>query len=275
MNLLILILLSFFPAQTIFCSTLMAKIEQNALEGDCLILKQGQTIYALKISKNPTSFFIAKANDSLLKRTPYSSWIDWLENGAEGALETTKSNLDTIDTQFPEFYLVLTLPWDVVEHGSRRKVGPEPLSGEIDFRPEWNPKIVVNGATVDKCTSTAYNTYWPNDGSEASGKRLVAYFPISDKTVDWFPYWIEFPGLKGALFVIDSKKEPSSNKQRTFEEKIDSSLSHSPEISILNNSQSIAYTIQKKELSKNINRKTQSMHLFSTGFTQKEGLIYA
>lgn len=196
----------------------MDRIQETGTTGDSIILQQASTIYALTLSENPTSFFIAKAPNTLLNRTQYSSWLDWLNHGADGALETVTTNVADLQTQFPELFVVLTLSWEKIPSDQRKKRGPPPLEGEMDFRPDWNPKIVVNGTIIKDCVSVAYDTHWPKDGSDASEKRLIAYFPINEKAISWFPYWIEFPGLKSALFVIDSKKDLTISKQSKFEE---------------------------------------------------------
>ena len=191
----------------VLCSfTVQERIEEKGRSGDIVVLEQASTVYILKLSKDPLSLFIVKAPKQLLERTKKTSWIEWLKEGTDGASDTLLTRLSDLPTHFPELSALLALDWKELLPTSRKKKGSQPLAGEIDFRPLWNPKVIVEGKSLSNCPSLACEAFWPKDGSETAGKRIVAYFPECEGVVLWFPYWVDLPGIKASLFVLDSQR---------------------------------------------------------------------
>lgn len=189
----------------LFPFTIKELIEEKGRNGDTVVVSQSTMIYTITLNTPSLTFFVTKAPRILQERQHISSWLSWLNQGAQGALETLTVPLEQVPTCYPELGTLLHLDWTPLSATERKKQGPTPLPGEMDFRPFWNPKILLEGQVLAEISSIAYTSQWPNDGSALAQKTVHAYFPANQTTVVWFPYWIEFSGLKKALFVIDSR----------------------------------------------------------------------
>ena len=159
---------------------------------------------------------IATATKDLLDREGLDSWLSWLHKGCKGAAsdETICLRTDTVgviraEDQSKIAWLLTLMGLDLkkVPESMRRKAGPAPLAGELDLRHPWHPPIVVQGARLP-CSTDAYTTCWPDDGSDLSCRLLVLYFPASQGAVQGFPYWIESPSSSYHVQVIDSTHTP-------------------------------------------------------------------
>ena len=206
----------FVPIVHLFPWTLLDVLSEKGRDGDTVILQYGSIVYGIRFHRDPPSLntlFIAKAPLQLKEREQFPSWIEWMDRSAKGALETLVCPVKQLQKDSAELHTFFSLEWTRQSEAERKKRGAPPLSGEFDFRPLWHPKIVVDGISLQECISDAYETVWPDDGSELAQRALVSYFPRTEKAVPWFPYWIELAGGKQALFVLDSKKGPSNNEQ--------------------------------------------------------------
>lgn len=109
-----------------------------------------------------------------------------------------------IQIENSELFLIklLTLPLEKQTAENRKKIGPPPMSGEMDNRKFWQPAKIVAGAKMEDATFSVLETIWPKDGSELSHKKIVLYFD------DFFafPYFIQVdsPQLTAFLKAVDS-----------------------------------------------------------------------
>jgi len=212
----ILFLFLLLPITHLFPLTLSTLLSEKGKEGDTIIVQYSSVIYGIRLHLEPSSpptLFIAKAPLQLKERERFSSWIDWMDDEAKGAVETLICPLTQLKNHAAELDAFFSLQWTLQHESRRKKRGAPPLAGEFDFRPLWQPKIVIEGTPMQGCLSDAYEAVWPEDGSELAKRILVAYVPLNEKAVPWFPYWVELSGGKQALFVVDSKKGPFNHEQ--------------------------------------------------------------
>lgn len=144
-------------------------------------------------------------------------WQKWLEAGATLHTSWTISdiNLKTGDLKwvfsvpthefissiqdFSFLPKLLTLPLQNVNQDARKRIGPEPMPGEIDMRKLWLPKIWYKGELVTP-TIEVKEVNWPHDTSALSGKHIDLYIPQSN-ALTYFPYWIEIRGNIGKFRI--------------------------------------------------------------------------
>jgi hypothetical protein len=95
---------------------------------------------------------------------------------------------------------------------ARKKVGPKPVSGP-DWRPIWQPQMIVDGKRIKGVSFDAWRTRWPRDGGDLSGKTIEVYLPQdSQRYPSYFPYWLQISGMvgKAKLRIIDSGSQLKS-----------------------------------------------------------------
>ena len=99
---------------------------------------------------------------------------------------------------------LLHLPLEKTAPEKRKKIGPPPPAGEADHRQVWNPPLVIEGKKVEKTDFQVYETEWPKDRSELSGKTVSLYFDQEGNFP--LPYWIqiETAHVTASMRVIDS-----------------------------------------------------------------------
>lgn len=154
---------------------------------------------------------VATATNDILSREGFSTWLQWFQHGAPGAAtdETILLQIDHMAVQNESaqnerwLLTLLGLELSKVQDVHRRRAGPPPMPGEIDLRPPFQPRIIVNEHQIES-KSDAYFAQWPNDGTELSSRPLILYFPQSSSAVHSFPYWIESPTSAYHVRVIDS-----------------------------------------------------------------------
>ncbi len=175
-------------------------------------------VHVLSAHRSTVQLRVVTATKDVSSREEGTSYLEWLRHGAHGAIsdETITISLDRIgvvhgsDSQKAQWLIsLLQLELTEVPESQRRRAGPPPMSGEIDLRPMFNPRIVVNGKR-EASASTAFTTKWPEDGSELDSRWLTLYFPVSPNAVRAFPYWIESPSSAYHVSVIDSSRGPNA-----------------------------------------------------------------
>lgn len=150
-------------------------------------------------------------------------WKEWLAQGAPGHSSWIVYEMDTHTCSVKELYDATRKQWVPLNEGDhllatllkldlsqvpdhlRRRVGPNPLPGELDRRPFWNPPLYFDGQKVSGATLKAWKGYWPMDGTELAGKAVILYLPDSGY-LSFFPYWIEVAGgiARAKLRIKDS-----------------------------------------------------------------------
>jgi hypothetical protein len=189
-------------------------------KGDYIVTEQG---------KNYTLLFIRFLTDTTLLleeiTTPErpTSWKEWLQEGAHGntswilytvdlkknALKdcfsfTTRASIP-IDQSEEFLTRLMTLPLSRVPLEERRRIGPSPLSGEIDKRSLWSPSIPFEGKKYDKPAFDVFKAKWPEDGTLLASCVIELYFDAKKPNFP-FPYWIEIksPHYSLPIRCIDS-----------------------------------------------------------------------
>ncbi len=199
---------------------------ENAKAGDFIVLEANKTITLLAIrSINPQTLILEEISipSSSLKKKP-DSWAAWVKNHAPGHTSWSMIEIDLKDRQILECYsfsrsgwvsftqqdsliaTLLQLPLKQIETDRRRKIGPPPQEGEADRRPVWNPPLIFSGEKLETALFDVFETIWPQDGTELSGKIVSLYFDRAKRSP--LPYWIqvETSHLAASVRAIDSGK---------------------------------------------------------------------
>jgi hypothetical protein len=140
-----------------------------------------------------------------------SSWVRYtidLKNASmKGMYSFTKGSAYHVDEANNFLSKLLNLQLEPVPERFRKRVGPRASPGGGDWRPFWQPSMIVDGQVVPGVTFHAYRTSWPSDGSELSGKSIEIYVPEDGKKYPaYFPYWLQVSGVvgKARVRIIDS-----------------------------------------------------------------------
>jgi len=196
----------------------------KAQKGDYIVTEANKMITVLAVrSKTASSIIFEEITVPLqqVKQRP-KSWASWVKNKAPGHSSWTMIEIDLSSNQLLECYSfsrsawlkasgqesllanLLHLPLRPLKEAERKKIGPAPSDGEVDRRQIWNPPLTVNGQKMEKVHFDAYETSWPSDNSELSGKTVTLYFAENDDFP--LPYWIQVDAAHGSasLRVIDS-----------------------------------------------------------------------
>lgn len=140
-------------------------------------------------------------------KQPPGSWAEWVKNRAPGHTSWSMVEIDLFKGQVIECYsfsraswvqlstgdsiiaTLLQLPLKPIHKDQRRKIGPPPSPDEKDHRQVWQPPLVFQGKTIEKASFDAFETVWPKDQSELSGKTVTLYF---DRQIQFpLPFWIQ------------------------------------------------------------------------------------
>jgi hypothetical protein len=208
----------------LMCGMLHGEPMHNKLSqlqaGDEIVFDFHQSITVIGIvdtSEHTVLLRIATATKDILSRENFSTWLQWFQKGAPGALtdETLSIRMDLPAVQHASrnqrvqwLLTLLRLELTKIPDSGRRRVGPAPNNGEIDLRPLFQPRIVIH-EKASESKSDAFSTQWPADESELSSRLLILYFPQSPYAVQAFPYWIESPSSSYHVSVIDSIRSSS------------------------------------------------------------------
>lgn len=217
----------------LFSSTLIFGAEfrlkermEKAKAGDYIVTEANKMITLLSLrSVTPSSLIVEEISAPLqnLKKRP-TSWPEWVKAKAPGHTSWSMVEIDLQNGQVIECYsfsrsswvhlsqkesLLATLihtPMKKIASEKRRKIGPPPMEGEMDVRKIWNPPLVYEGRKFETGQFDAYETTWPNDGTELANQQVSLYFDKEKKSP--FPYWIqvETSHATAALRTIDSGK---------------------------------------------------------------------
>lgn len=156
---------------------------------------------------------------------PNHSWKAWVQNGA---LHHTSWVMFTIDLQtgvIQKFYsfskggwhqkadadsflsTLLNLRLEKIPDIDRKKVGLAPLDGRPDRRAFWQPRLIFDGQIQTGVSFDAWQTRWPKDTTELSGRFIEIYTPEANTHYPaYFPYWLQISGAigKAKVRIIDS-----------------------------------------------------------------------
>lgn len=217
----LLCLSPFFGAE----SRLKERLEK-AKNGDFIVTEANKMVTLLNIrSITPNTLILEEISAPLqsLKKRP-ESWPDWVKAKAPGHTSWSMIEIDLQSGQVLECYsftrgawvhsskneslfaTLIHLPMKKIDPDNRKKIGPPPLPGESDFRKIWNPPLVFEGKKLETATFEVFETTWPEDGTELSGKLVALYFDKEKRSA--FPFWVqvETAHATAALRTIDSGK---------------------------------------------------------------------
>ncbi len=199
---------------------------EKAKPGDYLVTETGKTTTLLCIRKTSSSTLvieeISAPSQSLKNRL--SSWGEWVKAGAPGHTSWSMIEIDPQLGQILECFsfsrsawiqvsekenliaTLLYLPMKKIPQEQMKKIGPPPMDGEPDFRKIWTPPLVYEGKKIDAIKFDAYETVWPEDGSELSGKQISLYFDQENQLP--LPFWIqvETSHATAAIKTVDAGK---------------------------------------------------------------------
>jgi hypothetical protein len=199
---------------------------EKARAGEYIVTESNQMITLLAVrSVTPQSILIEEisAPTQNLKTRP-ESWSQWVKTKAPGHTSWSMIEIDLKTGQLLECYsfskgawiqlsskeslfaTLLRLPLKPIESDKRRRIGPPPSPGEPEIRKEWNPPLVYEGKKVENSSFDVFETIWPQDGTELSGKNVCLYFDREKKTP--FPCWIQIETTHAiaSLRIIDAGK---------------------------------------------------------------------
>lgn len=197
----------------------------KARKGDYLVTLQNKTYTVLVIkNKSPQELQIDEISVPTNKVPSSLNWRTWILQGAPGNTSWIGYRINTLSgtmkdcfsytknthfeiTQADNFLTkLLNLRLTKVPLNKRKRIGPS-LMGAADTRNFWNPKLVLDGQEIKGVQFVAWQTYWPNDGSELSNKLIEVYLPQEDACYPtYFPYWLQISGVvgKAKVRIIDA-----------------------------------------------------------------------
>jgi len=210
---------------------------EKAKAGDYIVFEANKTITLLAIRSLTNHSMVLEEISAPAPKNKPESWAAWLQAKAPGHTSWSMIEIDLKAKEILECYsfsrcawlsqspkdsflaTLLHLPLIPVEAKDRRKIGPAPQEGEADHRKVWNPPLVINGKKVEG-TFDAYQTDWPQDGSELAGKNVCLYFDRNSNLP--LPCWIQVDTgqVTGSLRAIDSGHRLPASPYRNMPRRI-------------------------------------------------------
>jgi hypothetical protein len=196
----------------------------TAAPGDFIVYQYKSHITLVRIAKHSPNELVIE--EITAPKGDYN-WQEWLNKNAPEHTSWTITTLEpttlktlssysldepsavaTTDLQFLPTLLKLQL--QSIPTDEQKKIGAEPMAGEVDMRKIWHPKIMWKGKSID-IPIDAFKAMWPKDESELAGKIIEVYIPQKE-ALSYFPYWIEIGSgpLKAKVQAIDSGSGLSS-----------------------------------------------------------------
>lgn len=179
---------------------------EKAATGDFIVMEQNKILSLISLQKKtPHSIWIEQITvpKSFQKKIP--NWKSWVHKKAPGHTSWIRYEIDLKTKKITECFSYSQSAWlQLRENQSilskllclnleklpstlRKKVGPPPISGEVDTRPLWKPFMIFQGE-IQPVSADAFIAQWPKDGTELSGKYLELFF--DHEGIIAFPYWI-------------------------------------------------------------------------------------
>jgi hypothetical protein len=204
---------------------------QRAQPGDYIVVSSNKTQTLMHIyDKQNQILTIEEIAVPECKRSPKLSWKEWVNLGAPGNTSWVMFEIDLRSGQMIRYYSftkknwfeipdadnflskLLSLKFTKIPDNARKRVGPKPLSGP-EWRPFWQPRMVMDGHLIQGVVFDAWRTKWPRDGTDLSGKTIEVYLPRdSQRYPAYFPYWLQINGAlgKAKIRIIDSGSQLQS-----------------------------------------------------------------
>jgi hypothetical protein len=226
------VLLKLFFVICYCLSLFFARCEAKIL-GDDFAKAQAGDFAVLAYQKQFTLFLVKEKREDALYLEEISApqgvlkeyqgkWQEWLNTQAPGHISWTISKMDPKTFKILSIFCpednsyklpdetltflptLLALELNDISTDDRKRSGPAPMAGELDFRKLWYPQIFYDGKQIHPLIEVK-RVFWPNDGSDLSGKTIDLYIPQAD-AIEYFPYWVEIVAKFGKVKVrvIDS-----------------------------------------------------------------------
>lgn len=199
---------------------------KKAKKGDFIVTAQSKNYTLLHIyDKGETDLVIEEITVPQAKLClPNGSWKAWVTGGGPNYTSWVMFDVDLPTGQIKKFYTFSKNGWTEAPQGDnflstllnlrlekiplseRKRVGPPPNDGP-DLRSTWKPKVTFEGKTYGDVPFDAWETRWPKDNSELSGRLIEIYTPeASTHYPAYFPYWLQISGMigKAKVRMIDS-----------------------------------------------------------------------
>jgi hypothetical protein len=228
-------LMGFFSMIVILITSLTAQLSaeelflrdnfQRAQPGDYIVVSANKTQTLMHIyDKQNQILTVEEIAVPECKRSPKLSWKEWVNLGAPGNTSWVMFEVDLRNGQMIRYYSftkknwfeipdadnflskLLSLKFTKIPDSARKRVGPKPLSGP-EWRPFWQPRMMVEGRPIQGVIFDAWRTKWPRDGTDLSGKTIEVYLPHDNQRYPaYFPYWLQINGAlgKAKIRIIDS-----------------------------------------------------------------------
>ncbi len=167
-------------------------------------------------SLSPDRIYLEEISAPIKQISPYPpSWIEWVKKRAPGHTSWVLLAFDLRSGEVTDCYsfskhshvavsskesllaTLLKVPLTEVSLQERKKIGPPPEKGEMDIRKIWTPPFTFEGKKIGKGECSAFQTKWPQDGTEWGGYQITFYFDQEKRTM--LPIWIEIEGSHGAI----------------------------------------------------------------------------
>lgn len=231
-----------FSLSLLFCFLCVSLHAEELLLRDNMAKAKVSDFLVVQSNKTQTLLHIADKKDYFLtieeiavpegKKSNHLTWKDWLSQNAPGNTSWVIYEIDLRNGQMSKYYSfsknnwyeipetdnflskLLNLRLTKIPESARKKIGPKPISGP-DWRPLWQPKMIIDGKAVNGVQFDAWETKWPSDKSELSGKTIEVFLPKeSDRYRAYFPYWLQINGAigKAKVRIIDSGTNLKSPK---------------------------------------------------------------
>ena len=192
----------------------------KAKPGDFIVWEASKMITLIAVrSINPSSILLEEISAPVSVKP--ASWAEWVKTRAPGhtswsmmeinlehpevieAFSFTKSAWIATSTNDHFLTTLLHLSFAPLPDEKLRRIGPAPLDGERDQRKIWAPPFFIEGKQLYP-PFDAFETTWPQDHSELSGKTLQLYFDRN--ALSPFPWWIhlETEHIHFTVRAIDS-----------------------------------------------------------------------
>lgn len=203
----------------------------HAQAGDYLVVSANKTQTVLHIyAKTGEVLTIEEIAVPENKKPGQMGWKEWVRQGAPGNTSWVLFDIHLPSGKMMRYYSFTKKSWleipdadnflgklfhlkfHKIPDSARKRVGPKPISGP-EWRPFWQPRLVVEGQPVVGVLFDAWQARWPSDNSELAGKAIEVYLPRDGARYPaYFPYWLQINGVAGKakIRIIDSGRCLSS-----------------------------------------------------------------
>jgi hypothetical protein len=207
---------------------------ERAKNGDFVVWEANKTITLLALRSSHEQTLILEEISAPSPKDKSICWAEWLKEGAPGHTSWTMMEINLKDKEILEAYsfsraswisrsskdnflaTLLHLPLTPMPREKMRRIGPPPPEGEMDLRKIWVPPLFLDGKQVKLALFDAYETVWPQDGSELAGLTIHLYF---DRDVlSPLPCWIQIDTgqITATVRAIDSGHKLPPSFYRTL-----------------------------------------------------------